>query len=341
MCADVIGSRPNAGSLRPERPELRRLAWVFVFSLLLHLLCWGTYTLAKKAGWWEARRWPVWLQKLKQASVHTPTPLQPPPPRPPPQDEIPLMFVDVNPVAATPEPPKAAVYYSSRNALAANPEPAKETALPKIEGKQQQTVKTQDTPPAPLDKLQPDFNALKKQRETEEARAKPAQLPGDLTMAKPQLQPRPPDPGNAEQPRPRTIKEALQRRHRDQSVGEKMKQEGGVSRRLEISSFDTKATPFGAYDAALIEAVQSRWYDLLDHISYNGYRHGKVVVEFRLSYDGTVSRVSVPEDTVGLSLSLLCQKAVQDPAPFDRWPRDMRLTMDKDYRDIRFTFFYN
>ena len=80
---------------------------------------------------------------------------------------------------------------------------------------------------------------------------------------------------------------------------------------------------------------------MLDNLSYDGYRHGRVVLQFRLRYDGEITDMKVLEDTVGLNLSLLCQKAVLDPKPYDRWPRDMRLLVDKDYREIQFAFYYN
>lgn len=332
----MIGNRATAGSLRLDRPEISRLAWVFVFSLALHLLCLGTYEIGKKAGWWQAVHWPAWLQKIQQLTKKPLSPaklvqqLQDPP----------LVFVNVNPLAATAEAPKNAKYYSSHNAQAANPDADQSTDVPKIAGLQDLIAKTDDTQRAPFDKLQPDFKALQQQREAEAVRVKPSQPLGDLTMAKPQIMEHP-DTGEAEQPRPRTIKEALQRLHRDQLVGEKMKQAGGVNRRLEIGAFDTKATPFGAYDAALIEAVQSRWYDLLDQISFDGYRRGKVVVEFRLYYDGRVTEMKVLDNTVGQMLGLLCEKAVLDPAPYDKWPKDMRLEVDRDYRELHWTFFYN
>ena len=55
-----------------------------------------------------------------------------------------------------------------------------------------------------------------------------------------------------------------------------MKQDGGVKRQRLSPSLDTRATPFGEYDAALIAAVQSRWYDLLDHEEVSRQRTGKV-----------------------------------------------------------------
>ena len=120
-----------------------------------------------------------------------------------------------------------------------------------------------------------------------------------------------------------------------------MQQAGGVSRHALWSSLDAKATPFGDYDRAIIEAVTQRWYDLLDNLSAEGYRHGRVMVKFRLNYDGTISDMQTMENTVGDLLSLLCVKAVQEPAPFEKWPREMRLMVDRDYRELTFTFYYD
>jgi hypothetical protein len=50
--------------------------------------------------------------------------------------------------------------------------------------------------------------------------------------------------------------------------------------------------------------------------------------------------MKVAESTTGEVLSLICQKAVLDPAPFAAWPSDMRRTLG-DTRSIQFTFYYN
>jgi hypothetical protein len=121
--------------------------------------------------------------------------------------------------------------------------------------------------------------------------------------------------------------------------GEKMNQEGGVSRRHEMASLDTKATPFGAYDAALIEAISQRWYTLLDERDYASDSRGKVVLQFVLHYDGRVTDMNMSDNNAGEVLGLICQKAVLDPAPFAAWPSDMRRTLG-DVRHIQFTFFY-
>jgi hypothetical protein len=121
--------------------------------------------------------------------------------------------------------------------------------------------------------------------------------------------------------------------------GEKMEQEGGVKRRAVESSLDVKATPFGAYDAAIVAQIQQRWYDLLDQSDFVRGHTGKVVLEFRLTYRGRIADMVTTENTVGELLALICQKAVLDPAPFAPWPSDMR-RLYGEYRPVRFTFYY-
>ena len=60
-------------------------------------------------------------------------------------------------------------------------------------------------------------------------------------------------------------------------------------------------------------------------MSYDGYKRGRVVLQFRLNYNGTISDVKVVDENVGLALSLMCQKAITDPSPFDKWPRGVPL----------------
>ena len=129
------------------------------------------------------------------------------------------------------------------------------------------------------------------------------------------------------------------KRPEDSLAGQKMKQDGGVKRRALISSLDVKATPFGAYDAAIIAAIQKRWYDLLDESNFPP-RTGKVVVEFRLYSDGRITDLKVTEEDVGDILTVFCRRAISDPAPYAPWPSDMRRMVGKEYRDVKFTFYY-
>jgi outer membrane biosynthesis protein TonB len=158
-------------------------------------------------------------------------------------------------------------------------------------------------------------------------------------MAKPDLNPRP-GTGEAERPRPRTLAEA-RARLQDAPPGQKMKQAGGVKRRLEFSALDAKATPFGAYDAAFVNAVSDRWYALLEDKRYDGYQRGKVVLQFALNSDGRITDMNVLEATVGLDLSLICEMAVLDPAPYAPWPSDLRRLVEGNQRKVQFTFYYN
>jgi len=309
-------------TLRVDRPELTRLGWALVLSLALHLFFWGTYTVGKKLHWWENLRLPAWVQKLTQP------PLQLQAKQPPVNREPPLMFIDVSQPSS--EPPKDAKYYSDRNAIAANLDVDQASNLPKIDGTQEQVPKTEDSARNKFP-LMPD-PPKPKDESLEDVAPKPKLSPGTMTVAKADLKPQP------ERTRPRTIKEALLQRN--QLPGQKMKQSGGVEQRGRISA-DTKMTGFGAYDRAFIDAVSSRWYDLLDNMSFDAYRSGFVKMEFILNYDGRITEMKILETTVTETLTLLCQKAVLDPAPFEKWPREMRLMVGEDLRRITFTFYYN
>ena len=327
-------------SLRPEQAEVSRLAWAFAISLAVHLLVFGGYHTGQKYHVWQNLHWPAWLHapRILQEAFR---PKQSPPP-PPRQQDIPLIFVNVNPAQATAEAPKNAKYYSDKNSRAANPEPDKITEIPKIDGKQTEVVKTEEIPRQKFTPLQPSRPAQQPQEPQPELKPKPAYTPGDLTLAKPSPTPRTTegDANEAKPPRPRTIREALAQQQDSRPPGEKMKQEGGVRRKAEISGVDTKATAFGAYDAALVDAISQRWYTLLDEREYASDSRGKVVLQFRLHYDGRITDMNVAENTSSEVLSLICQKAVLDPAPFAAWPSDMRRTLG-DTRNIQFTFFYN
>lgn len=103
---------------------------------------------------------------------------------------------------------------------------------------------------------------------------------------------------------------------------------------------DKSPSPFKSYDAELLRAVRNRWYDLLAERPKAFQKQGKVVAFFRLNASGAVKNLKVKETTVDETLTLLCLKAILDPAPYDSWPPGMRLMVDKDYREITFTFFY-
>ncbi len=180
-------ARTSRGSLRLEQAEFSRLAWAFALSLAFHLLVFGGYREGKQLHLWDHLHWPAWLQPPRFITQLVKPKLTPPPPQP---QEVPLIFVNVNPAQATAEPPKNAKYYSDKNAKAANPEPDKITEIPKLTGKQKEVVKTEDVPREKFTPLQPSRPAQKPQEAQPEVKPKPAYTPGDLTLAKPSPKPR-------------------------------------------------------------------------------------------------------------------------------------------------------
>jgi hypothetical protein len=245
----------------------------------------------------------------------------------------------VSPAQAVAEPPKTSPYYSDKNSRAANPDTKVDSQVPSITGKQTQIVRTEDVPRTKAFPLQPSLPTEQAKESQEEIKPKTTHAPGDLTMAKPDqtIQKR---ADEVNPPRPKTVAEAKARQPNSRLSGEKMRQEGGVKRRGD-SSLDVIATGFGAYDAAVIAAVQNRWYDLLDSRNYSGDRTGKVTLRFHLNSDGSISEIGFVENSVDLALGLICQSAIKDPSPFAPWPSEMKQKIGAPYREVTFTFFYN
>ena len=75
-------------------------------------------------------------------------------------------------------------------------------------------------------------------------------------------------------------------------AGDAMKQEGGMDRFRMEASPDLMSTPFGAYDAAIIQAIQQRWFALLDGRPSARSASGKVLLNFDLMADGSIINMS-------------------------------------------------
>jgi hypothetical protein len=238
--------------------------------------------------------------------------------------QVPTIFVDVNPEQLVAEAPNDTPFYGVADARAANPEPG--TAdLPRLDG-------SQAAVPRSVDILQPQPELLQPPPPPELVpQLAQRTAPADLALAA-DASYTPAEP----RPRPRTLVEA--RMQQGTLAGPMLRQDGGVGRTGAVS-FDVKGSPFGAYDAALIAAVQRRWYDLID-ASTVAPRTGRVVVQFTLHQDGRVTDTRVVEQEVGEILSLYCRKAITDPSPYAPFPEGMRRLMDRNYRDVRFTFHY-
>ncbi len=240
---------------------------------------------------------------------------EPEPPAPPPPPE---------PTPLTPDPPAPAPVASTPPA----PPPPAEPLRPAF-----QPVETANTapPPEPTPPLTDPAPGVK---------PAPQDPPGDraVAMIRPQ-DTAPPREQPSPQPRPRPTRLSQVPSQDHNLAGKKMALDGGVLR-LAMTSLDAKATPYGAYDAALIYAVQRSWYKLLDDRGYASDDRGKVVLEFVLHPDGRVTNIKITGNTASGLLGIICQRAIEDPEPFDPWPSDMRRMLG-DTRHIQFTFYYN
>ncbi len=327
-------ARAEQRSLRLSRSDLERLLIALAFSLLVHLSVFGGYELGKKYGWWQNWHLPAWLHK---PAKKPPTLAQI---QPQPQPVDPTIFVDV--LQSDPEPPKKTIYYSNKNSHASNPDEDKNLNQPKLDGKQKDSPKTEDVPK--FSKLQPS-PAPTPPKESPPAPEKPpaeAAQPispmnlGDVKSTKVAEKKTEEQKATPPKPRPRTLAEAREQNH---LPGRKMQQDGGARRSFQ-SNLDVKSTLTGDYDRRIIEAVSQRWQDLLDNQKFAQDRTGQVQVHFKLKYDGTIENVEILGNSVGDLWGYVCQAAIQDSAPFGKWPDDMRRIIGANFREITFTFNY-
>jgi hypothetical protein len=320
----MAGAVEKVDSVRLNRFEMKRLMWALAISLALHFLAWGGYELGRKTGLWQRLHWPAHTQIAQKKSP------------PVVQEAEPSIFLDVDPDQASPDAPKDAKYYSSKNSRAANPDADKDSNQPKLNGKQTDVPKTKDVPRTPNAKPTPPAPPPPPQKETPPAQPKPLEQIGDTKVAKLETSP---EKTEDKPERPRTLKQALAQRS-NLSPSMQMQQEGGTRRQALVPSLDAKATPFGDYDSRFVGAVTQRWYDLLDSQRFSQDRSGKVTLQFHLNSDGSITDMKILENTVGDMLGYVCTESVMDPSPFEKWPSDMRRMVGENFREMTFTFYY-
>lgn len=325
----------------PEKLLLRALA----VSLVLHLVLYSTWWVGQKQGWLRDLAMPRWMQVITQilAPVAPKKLLNAPLPR------TQLAFVEIDPSLATPEPPSAPKYIGAKNTLAANKEIKVPSENPNIEGRKQDFLKTtqfaKPTEPKPAPQPTPPQEQPKPKTEG----PKKTEQPGDLAMLRPsdkandgktdkdsdqsEAQPEP------VHQRPRTLAEA---RAKSGTHGEPTQQLGGVGRIQANASLDVKGSLVGDYLQEMVAAVDSRWNDLLKDRTVSDY--GKVVLKFRLHPDGRVTDFKLMKNEVSAFAEALCERAIQDPAPYRKWPPDMLRelgdSVQGDGYEIIFTFYY-
>jgi hypothetical protein len=346
----ILSARMPSANVNTFSRELgsKSIFLAFAISLMVHFLVIGAVELGHGAGLWKTSL----LHSSRLVQVVEEEALRRGERDRQPTPEAELVFMDVDPAQAVPEPPKDALYYSSQNTRAANPDPKIDLEIPKIDGKQERIPKTTDTmrpdpmamQPSPAEeKSSPSEEPAKPEPKLPERPPEPEEMPapkpeGETVIARAVPKTEPASPPEPVRPRPRTIVDALAQKGIIE--GPKMRQKGGV-RIAGVEGMDVKATPFGAYDAAFIAAVQARWFNLLDEREFVGSQAGKVVVEFNLTRDGRITLLRVAETEVSETLSWMCQRAILDPAPYRPFPPDLRRMLQRDFRPVRFTFYYN
>ena len=345
------------------------LAWALVLSLAIHCVIFSSVEIGHRRGWWvyhpssRLRKSTSMLKakdlaaKAKSQAAQLARAKEPP-----------LLFVEVDPAVATPEPPKTAKFYSAQNSQAANPDVRLNLSQPKIEGTQTKVVKTTTTQPlfnpqplqptvvAPDPPKSPPKPSPEPRPQPEPAKELAADPPAQITKPAGDLivgQPSPPERSGTIQPRaivtdapagvaprPRTL--AAARQQMASLGGDAMRQDGGVRKLGLQASLDVTASPFGNYDAAFIGAVKQRWFSLLaEPPGYARTTAGKVVLVFRLHHNGRITDMQVVETTAGQLLAVICQRAIEDNSPYRPWPSELRRAQQLDYRDVKFTFFYD
>src|SRR5579862_8661825 len=80
----------------------------------------------------------------------------------------------------------------------------------------------------------------------------------------------------------------------------------------ELSNTNIKVTGFEGYDTNFVEAINQNWFNLLDSGRFTDHTTGKVVLEFELHPNGTISHVEIKSQNVGTVLTYVCEKAVMD-----------------------------
>jgi outer membrane biosynthesis protein TonB len=317
-----------AGTQQPWlNPENKPLLLAALISVIVHALAfWLLVVLALASVLFSPSKREALAEMLRTQAARA---------RTPPQQEPQLVFVQVDPSQAVKDAPKNAKYYSAQNSRAANADSDADTGTPKIDGKQENVPKTEDTQRQKAFPLQP--SPPKETPQPEKNQDNAAQPPGDLAMLNPALN-KPTETPQIAPERPHTLEEARM------MAGEKMKEDGGVKRSHVAASFDAIGSPFGEYDERVINAIEQHWYDLIDSRNNSTDHGGRVVVRFRLHYDGRVTDLRVVQSDVGELLSSMCISAISDPAPYERWPepmyRKIKVESGVDYRDVQFTFFY-
>ena len=258
-------------------------------------------------------------------------------------------FIETDASQVTGEEPKNARFYSANSTVAANPEnPSGKTGdTPYLNGTETRMASTENvhteppgaatmplpqppTPPAAPQPVAP--KQVEPVKELAETGLKVVEEKKVAMLKQPVESPR------MVSHSPAPVRPARSGSSREIATAKSHATAMGVSR-IGVAAFNVASSPFGEYDRALICAVQSRWYALLNEKRMDVHA-GTVVLQFDLQADGSVANMVMKENSAGMDLGLYCEKAIVESAPFAPYSDAQRQLIGSDAREIIFTFYY-
>lgn len=113
--------------------------------------------------------------------------------------------------------------------------------------------------------------------------------------------------------------------------------EAGVSQTGQIA-VNATFSQFGDYLERMIEAVSQRWNAMVASRSY-GETSVRVVLEFKITQDGTIEQLEVIDSSAQALGILLCRSAIEQGQPYGVWPQEMVEVLGES-QTIKFAFYY-
>jgi len=258
-------------------------------------------------------------------------------------------FMETDASQVTGEEPKNARFYSANSTVAANPEnPSGKTGdTPYLNGNETRMASTENVHPQP-----PGAAAMPVPQPTTPPAAPQTVAPKQVEPVKKlavtglkvieekkvAMLEQPVESPRMVNHSPAPVRPARSGSSREIATAKSHATAMGVSR-IGVAAFNVASSPFGEYDKALIFAVQSRWYALLNEKRMDVHA-GTVVLQFDLQADGSVANMVMKENSAGMDLGLYCEKAIVESAPFAPYSDAQKHLIGSDAREIIFTFYY-
>ncbi|MBL9169709.1 MAG: hypothetical protein JNN07_18355 [Verrucomicrobiales bacterium] len=102
---------------------------------------------------------------------------------------------------------------------------------------------------------------------------------------------------------------------------------------------DLNLSPFNDYDRVVITAIRKSWWRLCRKSAQTS-KTGRVVLTFKLRFDGTIGDLKVQRSEVPESQVILCKRAVLEAGPFKAWTKAMHEKVGADNRPVTMSFDY-